>query len=85
MKVTPKYIADQRERGWPDVHPEDYCHFCGEANPTWCTDRETWLAATAAWAKKTGREGILCPNCFTAMHRAATGATPVWRLSLEIP
>lgn len=45
--VSPEYIKAQREAGWPDMHPEDYCHRCGNRNPLWYADRDDWL--TAIW------------------------------------
>jgi hypothetical protein len=30
----PAEIAAQRNLGWPDFHPEDYCHRCGFPEPT---------------------------------------------------
>lgn len=45
-------IATQRELGW--MHPEDDCH------GSWIA--ATWIAATAAWALETGREGITTPQ-----------------------
>ena len=78
--MTPSDIATQRSLGWPDIHPEDYCHKCGARNPLWFVDRETWLTATAEWAKETGREGICCPACFAEMHAKATGVEMIWEL-----
>lgn len=80
--VTPEWIASQRDQGWPDMHPEDYCHKCGAPNQSWCAaSREDWLAATAGWAKETGREGICCVKCFSEMYREQTGSDPIWMLS----
>ena len=31
--VSPEYLADQKAAGWPDVHPEEYCHACGPPEP----------------------------------------------------
>lgn len=64
-RVDPARIEEQRAQGWPDMHPEDYCHRCGNRNPSWfVSTREQWLAGTQAWAAETGREGICCPTCF---------------------
>jgi len=78
--VTAEWIKSQRDAGWPDMHPEDYCHLCGARNPSWCVDREDWVTATEAWAAQTGREGICCPGCFATMHETATGKTTTWEL-----
>ena len=80
VSVTPDEIKRQRAEGWPDFHPEDYCHICAAPNPLWVTDRESWLTATADWSKETGREGICCPRCFIAMHTKATGEETIWTL-----
>lgn len=81
--VSPPEIARQRKYGWPDFHPEDYCHRCGRRNACWYTDRETWLAATTKWAAETGREGICCPPCFAEMYEEATGKGPIWRFEIH--
>jgi hypothetical protein len=79
-RVCPSYILSQRALGWPDMHPEDYCHLCGVAFEHWITDRETWLLGTSAWAAETGREGICCVTCFTEMYKATTGESPCWKV-----
>ena len=67
--VDPEWIKQQRELGWPDMHPEDFCHRCGAKNPTWYVDtREQWLDATKEWSESTGREGICCPTCILEMY-----------------
>ncbi|MGK9222266.1 MULTISPECIES: hypothetical protein [unclassified Microbacterium] len=78
--VTPEWIAEQRERGWPDMHPEDYCHRCGARNIDWAAPADIWKTATAAWAAETGREGICCPACFAELYTEATGEAPTWVL-----
>lgn len=83
--VTPEYIKAQREQGWPDIHPEDYCHRCGNRNPLWYADRDDWLTATSAWAAETGREGICCPTCFAEMHQQATGRRTIWHIAPFAP
>lgn len=80
-----EWIKAQREEGWPDCHPEDFCHRCGAKNPSWWTDRETWLAATRSWAAETGREGICCPTCFAEMHEEETGSRVLWHLAPPAP
>lgn len=81
MRVDPAFIAEQRTLGWPDIHPEDYCHLCGGRNLAWHVDRELWLVATAKWAAETGREGICCPSCFARMFADATGHDPIWTMT----
>ncbi|GAA1404009.1 hypothetical protein [Oerskovia paurometabola] len=78
-RVDPEWIKAQRDQGWPDMHPEDYCHRCGARNDiNWCASAEDWQTATAAWAAETGREGICCVPCFIQMHREATGRDVTW-------
>lgn len=74
------YIEAQRASGWPDIHPEDYCHRCGNRNPLWCADAEDWATATAEWAATEPNWGICCPTCFADMHAAATGKRSIWML-----
>lgn len=81
-RVSPDWIKSQRDQGWPDMHPEDYCHKCGARNPKWCAaSREDWLMATFAWAAETGREGICCVTCFAGMYEEQSGESPVWMLT----
>lgn len=54
--VRPDEIPRQRARGWPDFHPEDFCHRCGHRNPVWCIDDR--------WPFDTLEDTILCPSCF---------------------
>lgn len=54
--VDPNDIHAQRAAGWPDFHPEDYCHRCGRRNPLWFSPE--WVELTG------GDSGILCPPCF---------------------
>lgn len=55
--MPPDSIAAQRESGWPDFHPEDYCHRCGRRNIV------SWFAPE--WLDLQGESaGILCPVCF---------------------
>jgi hypothetical protein len=79
--VTYAQIAEQRAKGWPDFHPEDYCHRCGHPNMCWFTQSDLWNAVVRdggneAW--KTKGE-ILCPQCFAELagRRFGTGA---WEL-----
>ncbi|WP_235738978.1 hypothetical protein [Nocardioides alcanivorans] len=84
-QVTPAYVATQRALGWPDIHPEDYCHLCGGRNPLWYADRTMWRAVTATWAQETGREGICCPGCFARMAQEQGVHDGVWRFAPEPP
>ena len=83
--VTPGYIQSQREHGWLDIHPEDFCHRCGTRNMLWYATRDDWDAATSAWATETGREGICCPQCFAELHKEQTGESTIWGLTRYVP
>lgn len=66
LSVTLTDIVDQRATGWPDWHPEDYCHRCGHENVSWWTARETWDPVMrdgdpAGWGPW---EEIVCIPCF---------------------
>lgn len=79
--VTPNEIVHQRLLGWPDFHPEDFCHQCGQRNLVWWADSELWNAATAGLAR--GQMEVLCPSCFAAGWEAATGLSVIWELRLD--
>lgn len=71
------FIAEQRQKGWLDFHPEDYCHRCGRPNiPSWWVDSEEWNRAALP-------HDILCPQCFVAAWTAVTGLTVSWELRLD--
>ena len=77
-------MATQRAAGWPDWHPEDYCHRCGGRNASWHVDSDRFNAAMGPptlhrW------NGIICPGCFVELHEAATGLTATWTLSPDTP
>jgi len=58
-------IAEQRARGWPDLHPEDFCHRCGHRNLSWYVDSALWVEA---WAQaEPGIQSVLCPQCFAEL------------------
>lgn len=57
-------IARQRLLGWPDFHPEAYCHKCGHRNI------RAWFSPE--WVQLTGtNSGILCPACFADLDPEA--------------
>lgn len=65
-QVTLDEIAEQRSLGWPDFHPEDYCHRCGHRNAG------SWSVDSVLWNKAVGDPTpILCPSCFVAAAEAA--------------
>lgn len=73
--IDPAEIPDQRARGWPDFHPETYCHNCGRTNPVWWID-------SAMWDQTRGEDyvTILCPSCFTLAWEKQAGGRIIWEL-----
>lgn len=57
-----KRIASQRARGWPDFHPEDYCHRCGRPNPIWSSPE--WPELVGGHGGNDRHPGVLCPTCY---------------------
>lgn len=81
--VLPEEIIRQRALGWPDFHPEDFCHRCGRRNVTsWGADAEAWKVATRN--RERGTADILCPSCFVVLHEQETGDWSHWHLTLEV-
>lgn len=78
QSVLPPEIAAQREKGWPDFHPETFCHRCGRRNINWWTTAEEWEAATANLPRK--ELEILCPQCFADMWEQETGERSAWQV-----
>lgn len=84
--VSPEWIKQQRERGWPDMHPEDYCHRCGKPNKSWCAyPLDVWQDGARAWSAETGREGICCIDCFTTMYAENSDTRPYWMITVHRP
>jgi hypothetical protein len=82
ISVTPEDIEHQRQNGWTDFGPEDFCHNCGGRNPaSWCVDSDRWNAAFPDGHPLRG--AIVCPGCFVAAHHAATGLSTTWRLTRD--
>lgn len=83
--VPVEEIARQRERGWPDFHPEDYCHRCGGRNvASWFVDSDRFNAAMGA-PEDHQWNGIICPGCFVELHEQATGLMATWKLAPDTP
>lgn len=79
--VLPEEILRQRAMGWPDFHPEDFCHRCGRRNAVWWVGGDLWKAAVEG--RERGVVDILCPSCFTELFEARSGTRCVWQLRLE--
>lgn len=73
--IDPATIPDQQAQGWPDFHPEAYCHRCGRPNIGWYAD-------SAIWNEVHGGSGpIWCPVCFARAYEEKTGQQVSWRLA----
>ena len=70
QSVTPAEIVRQRQIGWVDFHPEDFCHVCGHRNPCWSTGGD-WDVVFP------GHNGIVCPTCFATLYADAIGSDRV--------
>lgn len=83
QSVTVEFIDTQRRTGWPDIHPESFCHRCGQRNPVWHAAPALWNEGTAS--RPRGRGDILCPTCFaTEYERAYPDAFASWELRIAI-
>lgn len=77
-------IVRQRGLGWPDFHPEDYCHRCGSRNAgSWSVDSDRFNAAVDALGLT--NVTIICPSCFVYGHEKATGLRCSWQLVVGTP
>jgi len=84
FSVTINEIDAQRELGWPDFHPEDFCHRCGNRNISWSVDSDRFNVAmgrhyTHRW------NGIICIACFVELHEQATSLRCSWALQPLTP
>ena len=80
--LTITELENQRRLGWPDYHPEDYCHRCGGRNLSWWVDSDRFNAAFGSHSEHP-YEGIVCPGCFVEAHEKATGLRTTWKLVPE--
>jgi hypothetical protein len=75
VRITLDALRDrQRRDGWPDIHPEDYCHRCGGPNVSWFVDSPVWNAVMrpdgpdSPWRW----QEIICPPCFIELAGGGT-------------
>ena len=66
VRVTPEEIVAQRAKGWPDFHPEDFCHRCGNRNCNWYAESPLWNEVMGD-GRDEEASGIVCPTCFTQL------------------
>ena len=74
QSVLPDEIVRQRSLGWPDFHPEDFCHRCGQRNMSWFTDYETFQSVGG----DSFGGGIICPSCLATLHVANGAFEGTW-------
>lgn len=79
FSVTLADIDKQRELGWPDFHPEDFCHRCGGKNLNWFVDSDRFNLAMGQ-PDVQPFNGIVCPGCFVTLHEEMTRLTCMWKL-----
>ncbi len=70
-RIDPAEIANQRAKGWPEFHPEDFCHQCGRRFEPWFSPefdevRGDDEATALAWT-------IVCPTCYVNRAVEVTG------------
>lgn len=80
-RVDRAVFERERAAGWPNMHPEDFCHLCGGRNVVWWVDSDRWNLAVEALDR--GVLEILCPTCFVILWQESTGLTATWRLVPE--
>lgn len=76
----------QRANGWPDFHPEDYCHRCGMPNICWGTPAEVWNPVMRPEGHDTRTwlwNEIICPICFVQLAQAKCERGIIWELQIE--
>ena len=80
LSVTIAEMDEQRRLGWPDFHPEEFCHRCGGKNVrSWWVDSDRFNAALGH-PNEHPYNGIVCPGCFVELHEMATGMQTTWKL-----
>lgn len=77
--VNLEAIDEQRRKGWPDFHPEHYCHRCGHKNVSWYTDAATWNQVVL---KGDPWNGIICIPCFIGLAEVQDGPQ-AWRITRD--
>ena len=79
--VTLEEIERQRDVGWPDWHPEDFCHRCWNRNISWATPADVWdpvmrggdHGSFGPWGE------IICIPCFIEL----SGPGKAWTLAYD--
>lgn len=75
-------IWDQEAKGWPDFHPETFCHRCGHRNvASWFVGNRDWNLLRVARVLPASE--IICPSCFTDLYEKLTSPC-TWELVLRV-
>jgi len=83
LSVDGADIAAQRNSGWPDFHPEDFCHRCGCQNVSWYIDSDVWNPVMRGGTVDGWEwQEIVCIPCFIELAEAHFGAR-VWRVTRD--
>jgi len=76
-------FAAQRDSGWPDFHPEDFCHRCGCQNVSWYIDSDEWNPVMRPFGATTERwQEIICIPCFIELAQRHYGGC-AWRVARD--
>lgn len=77
-------LAAQRAAGWPDFHPEDFCHRCGNPNVSWYIDSAVWNPVMRnGQSDGFGRwQEIVCIPCFVEVAEERLGGC-AWRIGRD--
>ena len=84
LSVSAEDITTQRAAGWPDFHPEDFCHRCGHKNVSWYIDGSTWADVMRSgdplsWGRW---QEIICIPCFIELAEERAGGC-AWRITRD--
>ena len=80
LSVSLEEINRQRELGWVNFHPGDFCHRCGGRSvSSWFVDSDLFNVAMEPFLEHK-YNGIICPGCFVALHEEVTGLHCTWTL-----
>lgn len=85
IRITQALLNEQRTLGWPDWHPEDYCHRCFETNVSWYVDTPEWTDVMRGgdpdgWGRW---QEIICIPCFIALADAHYGNGQAWTMARD--
>lgn len=82
LSVSELDLANQRDKGWTDFHPEDFCHRCGYPNVSWYIDSSVWNPIMRGPVNWGDWQEIVCIPCFIEVAEAIFGACN-WRIERD--